>query len=151
MARKDQRKFFYLACLSDEAFIEMFRQKHLPIKVWAWLNAIKRRRDRLREYLYATFKGDLGKELAITSKKAEEFFEDVKKSKKEFDVRYYLNFLLALGDDIWSSVRNRFEFAYFGKILEHLFNIYLYFDPEINAESYMDEALKDLDLIEKYF
>lgn len=149
MARKDQKKFFFLACLHDEPFVAMFKGNKIPFGCWAYINAIRKRRDKLRNYLYANFKGDLQKQLKATSNKAEDFFRKMPYS--QISCEHYISFLLGLGEDILVLSKDNTEKEHLDKIVSHLFSLYQKFDPELEGNEEIEKALKDLQRIEEYF
>ncbi len=149
MAKKDQRKFFFLACIDDNPFVLMAKEHKLPKGSWAYINALRHQRDAVKKLIYDNFKGDLHKQLKTTMNKSKDFFENL--SYDEIDFRYYLNFLLGLGDDIWIKVNNKEEKRRLGKILDHLFKLYQKIDPELDTNMTMDMAVSDLKRLEHYF
>jgi len=149
MAKKDQKKFFFLACIDDNPFVLMAKEYKLPRGSWAYINALRRQRDAVKKLIYDRFKGNLHKQLKTTMNKSKDFFE--KLSYDEIDFRYYLNFLLGLGNDIWEKVNDKEEKRRLGKILDHLFNLYQKIDPGLSAHITMDMAVNDLKRLERYF
>ncbi|WP_457571842.1 hypothetical protein [Desulfovulcanus sp.] len=148
MARKDQVKLFACACLDEEPFVAMMRDARLKINHWAYINAIRKWRDKIRDLVLAGLPFP-EKQLKSAINKAASVFR--KASHEAISVELYINFCLALTEDIYTRVRNKTEKHVWGKIIENLFKLYLCFDPALEADKAMEGAVKLNEHVYEFF
>ena len=148
MARKDQIKLFFCVCIDEEPFVRMLKEARLSIKYWPYINALRRWRDKLREMILQPLKCQ-SKQTKTAINKAIEVFKRVPAD--EITIEFYLNFCLALAEDIITKVRNKTEKHIWNKIIENMFKLYSLFDPELEKDRDMDQAIEVNNLVQEVF
>jgi len=137
MSRKDQIKLLLVHLLLDDPFIKFARETKTPLAGWAYINAIKLWRDRLNSLLIARANRHIDKVRLTVKNKAIHVFDRL--NSEEIDFADFLNFLLALAEDIIFEIRtrakNRTELPIMEKLTENLFKLYQVFDPEIDCHN----------------
>ncbi|WP_457571291.1 hypothetical protein [Desulfovulcanus sp.] len=137
MARKDQVKLFFCACVEDDPLVQFVKESGVQLKQWAYVRAIKLWRNRIRE-LVESGVGNIEKQRKIAVNKALDLFSRV--PERDLSIKIYLNFLLALAEDICSRVRKESEKRLWGKIIENLLKLYVTYDPELDATDDMEQG-----------
>jgi len=150
MARKDQRKLFLCACLSDDPFVVFLKNtKMLAIHHWSYVKAIKYWREKLNTAVKNSKSvSNIQKQIRAVRNKILEFFETYVDD--SISIEYYINFLLGVTSDLADETNNQNEKKILSKIEENLFKLYLLFDPELTHEDEMEKASKDLERLWSY-
>jgi len=148
MARKDQIKLFFCACIDEDPFVVLLKEAKLTIKYWPYINALRKWRDKLRDIVMAGVKNQQ-KQTKTAINKAIEVFKRVPAD--EITIEFYLNFCLALAEDIITRVRNNTEKYIWNKIIENMFKLYSLFDPELEKDKDMDQAIEVNNLVQEVF
>ena len=149
MAKKDQKKLFFAACLDDTPFVQLLKERKIPFSAWGYINAVKKQRENFRKVVSDNITGDFIKQTRAAINKTADFFRSL--PYVNITAEYYLSFLCGLCNDLWGEVKSEKEKTLLEKIEGHLFNIYQKLDPELKQDREMDLAVKDLKLLEKYF
>ena len=144
MAKKEQRIMFFLGFLDENVFISMFRQTSPPLKAWAYVNAVKKHREKIRLRLA----GSSPKDWQAAINKTKMVLDKIQNKTRAITFSYYLSFLCGLASDVQRHKKFR-DIA--GKIEENLFKLYQVYDPEIKADKEIDKACKHLRLVDEYF
>ena len=150
MARKDQRKLFLCACLSDDPFVVFLKNTSmLTICHWSYVKAIKYWREKLSLVVKNSKSvSNIQKQIRAVRNKILKFFETYVDD--SISIEYYINFLLGVTSDLANETNNQNEKKILSKIEENLFKLYLLFDPELNHENEMEKASRDLEKLWNY-
>lgn len=150
MARKDQRKLFLCACLSDDPFVVFLKNtRMLAIRHWSYVKAIKYWREKLNLAVKNSKSvSNIQKQIRAVRNKILEFFAAY--LDESITVEYYINFLLGIASDLNNQSNDVNERKILSKIEENLFKLYLLFDPELNHENEMEKASRDLERLWNY-
>jgi len=151
MARKDQKKLFFLACIDEDSFYKFMKESGgFTLRHWAYLRPIRHWREKLSSLIQNSKGiGDIQKQKKIACNKAVSFFQQL--PYEDIPIEYYLNFLMGMASDLAQETKNKNEQQILGKIEENLFKLYILFDPEIKRENEMEQAHKDLDKLWEVF
>ncbi|SDO03600.1 hypothetical protein SAMN04488516_11717 [Desulfonauticus submarinus] len=148
MARKDQIKLFFCACIDEDPFVVMLKEAKISIKYWPYINALRRWRDKLRDLVLVGVKNQ-EKQTKTAINKAIELFKRIPAD--EITIEFYLNFCLALAEDILERVRNKSEKHIWDKIIENMFKLYSLFDPGLEKDRDMEQAIEVNKLVQEVF
>jgi len=146
-SRQEQKKFFICCCLADDPFVIFVKQAGIPFRCWPYVNAVRRWRNKIKEIVQKKMIKPEKDEKKVQEKTLCFF---TRLTAEKIPLTTYLNFLILSAETIREHV-NAKEKHLWEKLIENLFHLYCYFDPELNDNESMDEAEKWHKLLEEVF